>query len=327
MALVHEIMGTRLKNGEIGIEIETEAAARYNVPEIPGWVAVNDGSLRDFGREYVTDGPIKYSDLAPSLKNWKDGLGAIHGRLRKDSISTSVHIHLNVQDHTPLQCLNLYLCNVLFENVLANYAGPDRIGNLFCLRTVDAEDLYDCIKGKVKNAHTEVNVLQSFNPNGYKYSNINTVPITNYGSMEFRVMRGTTDIDEIRIWTEALYSIREFAKQFANPVEIVRKMKELGPEGLLIKVLGANYDVFRYRNWERDLLRNFIYVADMACARKNWDFKAYDASEKKSKKSDHSWIINAGDMPQPVFRNAAPAAPQPAPAVIQWDEDFEEEDM
>lgn len=314
MRTVQEITGARKAVGDLGIEIETEAVDPYVVPPIPGWKAITDGSLRDFGMEYVSKGPIAYADLKPALKNWKDALGGVHRKLRTDSISTSVHVHVNMQDQTPVGALNFYLCSILFENVLSQFAGPDRIGNLFCLRTVDAEDQFNSIKRNVQRATNDAQFLNGFNPNNYKYSNVNTVPLLGFGSVEHRVMRGTTDIDEILVWSQTLHNIREFAKSFDTPVDIVRGMKNLGVEGLLDKGLGEHKDQFKYNDWELDLLRNFIYVADMATCRTDWNLKAPES--KVSKNIEYNF--NQLRAPQP--------AANPAQAVV-WDEDFEEEDM
>lgn len=309
MRTIQEIMGLRKAVGDLGIEIETESREAYAMPTIPGWRGTTDGSLRDFGIEYISKGPIKYSDLAPSLKNWKDGLGGIHRKLRSDSISTSVHIHVNMQELTPLKVLNFYLCSVLFENVMANFAGPDRIGNLFCLRTVDAEDQYDQIRRQVVRAQADNHLASAFG-NNYKYSNVNTMPVGNFGSIEHRVMRGTTDINEILLWSQSLYNLREFSNQFNTPVDIVRAMKELGPDGLLQKGLAEHADQFKYSNWERDLLRNFIYVADMATCRTDWDIPVYQPPAQ----------------PEVKLKFARLLADPPENGIV-WDEEFEEEDM
>jgi len=319
MQTIAERMGQRQYPGHLGIEIETETTNPYQVPNIPGWKCINDGSLRDFGKEYITNGPVEIDKLDKSLKNWKDGLGEIHNRFRRDSISTSVHVHANVQDHTALQALNFYLCGVLVENVMSHFAGPDRIGNLFCLRTIDAEDHYNTIRKGVVQASDDLGLLRAFNTTNYKYSNINTIPITEKGSLEFRIMRGTVDTDEINIWASSVRGVQEFAKQFDNPVAIVRAMKDLGVDGLLQKVFGDNLNHFKYQNYEKDVLKNFIYVADMATCRKDWDIKAGEQTKPKKRVPEVgiNWeALRGGEQPA--------AVPEP---VIQWDEDFEEEDM
>lgn len=323
MTTIQALVGNEAVAGTLGIEIETESAEEYRVPAILGWRAERDGSLRDFGREYITVGCVTRDGLKDSLNNWKTGLGNVHRKLRTNSISTSVHVHVNVQDHTPLEALNFYLTSILFENVLANYAGPDRVGNLFCLRTVDAEDQYNSIKAHVKEASNEFDLLRSFNPNNYKYSNINTVPITGQGSMEFRVMRGTTDPEEINLWGMSLADMQGFSRQFSNPVDIVRKMRELGPDGLLASAFGANADQFKYRGWERDLLRNFIYVADMATCRQNgWEIASSQSHAERKRQEKEAYDRM---MAERMVRRAA-AAPQ-AVGAVAWDEDFEEEDI
>lgn len=321
MATVAEIFGMRdIKSGDLGIEIETEAPQPgYIVPAIKGWTHKPDGSLRDYGVEYITKEPIKIDSLTEHLKTWKTSLGLIHGTFNNLSVSTSVHVHLNVQGLTPLQVLNFYLTAILFENVMSKYAGPDREGNLFCLRTVDAENIYERIKRSAKRAVTEKDLLASFNPTGQPklYTNIHTVPIKQLGTVEFRVMRGTTDVIEIEAWTKVLYNIREFSKKFANPVEILRYVKEFGSIGVMREVFDEHFERFYYNGVEKDITVGLLYLADFACCRKSWDLVA-----SKPKNTEDPYGLGrlvAG-------RAQAIGVDENGHQVI-WDVDFEEIDM
>lgn len=324
MSNIADIVGLRKVDGCLGLEIETEAERPYDQPVIDNWTVKPDGSLRDFGLEYISRSPVKRDGLKKHLTDWKDGLGNIHGRLRRDSISTSVHVHVNVLDMNPVQVLNFYLTGILLEGVMSRFAGPDRCGNLFCLRTRDAEHQFNSIKRQVAQISYIEDLAYSFNPNDYKYSNINLVPITRLGSMEFRVMRGTTDIDEIRVWSEAVHDLREFAKSFDTPVDFLRNLKDMGPDGLLKKVLGDNADTFKYPNYEKDITKNYIYLADMASCRKSWELPSNGMVPKKSKKP----YVEMNWAPAPGAIRPMPPQPEPQAVVnINWDEDFEEEDM
>lgn len=180
MNTVAQLMGMALKEGDLGIEIETEAKERYKIPVIPGWINKPDGSLRNFGVEYVSDGPTSIGNLRKHLETWKTALGALHDKLDPDSISTSVHVHVNVQPLTPMQTLVYYITSVLFEDVMSRFAGPDRVGNLFCLRTKDAENHFTNLRSNVSKCQDENGLLRAFNPTGEAkiYANIHTIPIT-----------------------------------------------------------------------------------------------------------------------------------------------------
>lgn len=321
MTTVAEVYGHSVKSGDLGIEIETEyAPAGYKIPKIKGWTNKPDGSLRDFGVEYISDGPVAIGNLKEHLKLWKDGLGDIHKGLYANSVSTSVHVHVNVQNLEPIQVMNFYLCGVLFENVLAKYAGPDREGNLFCLRTIDAENLFTRIKEKAKVARDEIRFLDAFNPSRQQklYTNVHTIPIGQLGTIEFRVMRGTTDINEIEAWSEVLYNIREFSKEFANPCEILKYLKEAGAIGAMRKVFGEHFERFYYNGCDKDISRNFIYLADMATVRKEWKL---EKSTPKVKKLE-AYANPFGGVPI-VHNNGLGAN---AGGVV-WDEVFEVEDF
>lgn len=318
MATIAEICKMRETHaGDLGIEIETEAPLPgYPVPKIAGWVNKGDGSLRDFGVEYISNGPIVIDKLREHLTAWKQGLGPFHKALDAHSVSTSVHVHVNVQKLTPIQTLNFYLCGVLFENVMAKYAGPDREGNLFCLRTVDAENLYNCIKNSVKGAKTEQDLVSCFNPHRQQklYTNVHTVPVKTLGTIEFRVMRGTTDIKEIEAWAQVLYNIREFAVSFENPVAILRYLKDAGAIGAMRRVFKDHFEEFYYNGCEKDISRNFIYLADMATCRKDWALKAYIPAPAAPKAGIYGGMPlrqGIGDLGE----------------VVVWDVDFEEIDL
>src|SRR3546814_6362480 len=74
---------------------------------------------------------------------------------------------------------------------------------------------------------------------------MNVKALGDYGSLEFRAMRGTRDMDLIYSWAETLLNLREFAKQFDNPAEIADTFSMRGPSNFMGDALGGNYKLFR----------------------------------------------------------------------------------
>lgn len=313
MTTVASLLGMSIKQGDLGIEIETEAARAYDVPRIQGWVSKSDGSLRDFGIEYISNGPVTIGNLRSHLETWQTGLGSLHKSLKTDSVSTSVHVHVNIQELTPLQVLNFYLVGVLFEDVMSVYAGEDRRGNLFCLRTSDAESHFNQVRRSVSRASSEADLVRSFNPQGEQkiYANVHTIPIMTLGTIEFRIMRGVTDIDPMEIWARTIYNLREFSKRFATPVDLLAYLKATGPRQVMAEAFGRDFDHFNFPDAEMMLVKSYYYIMDMATSRKKWD----NISESKPK------------APK-IAPTAAPRAGRAEDGrVIVWDDDFEEEDL
>src|SRR3546814_4523614 len=68
---------------------------------------------------------------------------------------------------------------------------------------------------------------------------MNVKALGDYGSLEFRAMRGTRDMDLIYSWAETLLNLREFAKQFDNPAEIADTFRMRGPSNFMGDALGG----------------------------------------------------------------------------------------
>jgi len=208
---IAQLIGIRPRiGGEIGLEIETEGAG---LPQITPenslfWNTVGDGSLRNGGWEYIFSNPLLYVSVSDALKEWNE-------RTKKAkfvySMRTSIHQHHNLST-SPLEDLYKILAYYwLVENVLVRTQGPDREGNLHCLRIKDAEHLY----------HTFIeSILErggvgfaNINRENARYAAANICALRKYGSLEYRFLKGTTDIGEIQKWVDILYNLWKFAIQ------------------------------------------------------------------------------------------------------------------
>lgn len=195
-------------SGVVGIEMELEGTGfitrvPFRGPDGEIWLAKEDGSLRG-GLEYITSTAIAPSLVQPMLEALFDGIDKAGGRINNSS-RCSTHIHLNMQGFKVNQLASFVTLWGIFEEVLVNWCGPSRIGNLFALR------LKDTARG--------VRIWQDFIQTGknkfsadYKYMALNGSRLRDLGTFEIRSLEGCTSPDRPVKWIEALLAIRTLAE-------------------------------------------------------------------------------------------------------------------
>jgi hypothetical protein len=107
---------------------------------------------------------------------------------------------------------------------------------------------------------------------------MNVKALGTYGSLEFRAMRGTRDLDLIYKWAEVLLNLREVAKTYASPDKIIEGFSYGGAKEFLINALGDNSKLFLCDNLEDMLIDGMRRAQDVAyCV----DWADYHEVEKK----------------------------------------------
>lgn len=270
--------------GEIGLEIETETKSANSYPDgiltqhertghwvVPGlkyWDTHPDGSLRDFGLEFVLKQPVLFDkELPAALDEFRDKLGKV--KFIKDSITTSVHVHLNMLNESFRTFGNFLTLYTLFENLLIRYSGPDRLSNLFCLPICDAEETYNNIVSMMRNVEKKNYKGLFFTEGSVKYAALNLGAFSQYGSLEIRSFRGETDTKAINDWVTILYSILRYARQDIDPKNIMLSWKDRQT-----KLLDDVFRDYRKEIAHKDELKlidqNVWYAASIAYSVKNW---------------------------------------------------------
>lgn len=233
---VGRILGHRAA-GDVGIEIEVEA--KDPLPEaIPQpWLVKVDNSLRGHAREYCTSKAIlcdgNLLTTVQSLTGLFNQKSIIH-----DSTRTSLHVHVNITRHTPLQLWTAVTAYWMLENALVKYCGEDyREGNVFCLRVADAERLVF----SALHAIDSKDIFDGLHGENLKYAGQNLNAITNYGSLEYRTMKGTVDPAVITLWTQEMYNIVHRSKRFRNPADVMDTYRRDGAEAFANAVLSSSF--------------------------------------------------------------------------------------
>jgi len=187
------------KNTYLGIEVEVENVQRYNHAS-PYWKIIEDGSLRNSGREFIT----------PPIRAWRveHALSTLFNKEINEDVDfserTSTHIHMNIRTLTVKQLEALIVTYLVFEKVLFNYVGNDRYNNIFCVPIVET-DIGENLLGLIQNKNPSVD--------WQKYTALNLLPIMEKGTIEFRHLNGTGNIKHIITWINLILSLKKFALQ------------------------------------------------------------------------------------------------------------------
>jgi len=221
---------------EVGIEVEVEGD---NLPEAPvGWRRIEDGSLRGESAEYIFKRPVNRR-LATTYLTRLSNAYIENGTQVLDSARQSVHVHLNVQEMEMNKVFNLITLFLIFEESLVKWCGEYREGNLFCLRSSDAEDLIASLE-MASESVLQFPILQR---DSNRYAAINVSSMFLHGSLEFRSMRGTDDFDLIKKWMNVLLKLKDFANKILDPSILVSMISAENPHELVAKIFKEDADI------------------------------------------------------------------------------------
>lgn len=252
--------------GDVGVEIEVEGVRLPQTERY--WRMEHDGSLRGpENMEYVLTKPSTMPQLAMALKylniKYKEFNSEVH-----DTVRAGVHVHVNVQHLNIVELHNYMTLYLILEELLLRYCGEYREGNLFCLRAQDADFLLYAIRKAAQRRR-----FRDLVNDDLRYASMNVKALGTYGSLEFRAMRGTRDLDLIYKWAEILLNLREVAKTFADPTDIINGFSEGDAEAFLHKCLGENAPLFsHYEDYHLVLKRGMRRAQDIAFACKWQEF-------------------------------------------------------
>lgn len=170
-----------------GIELEMEHAS-FDW-EVKGFNATEDHSLRNNGVEYISV-PMNYDTLLDKLKEFFHRSEASEYNY---SERTSTHVHTNCQDLTIQQLKNILILYQVFEDVLFDWIGHERNKNIFCVpwsQTKLTHNILTNLEDFISASSVERN----------KYTALNLVPLKSKGTIEWRHLYGTCDLDVLTKW-------------------------------------------------------------------------------------------------------------------------------
>lgn len=180
----------------IGIEVEVENI-RDQVQLQHSWSVHTDGSLRNSGLEFIS--------LPTPPRLVESAINHLFDKLPKEahfSPRTSIHVHMNVRELSLAQIYNIVILYQCFEDLLYKFAGPERKKSIFCV--------------PIGSTNYYINLRRNFVGRGdgtswSKYTGLNLAPMNEYGTIEFRHLRGTRDRTVLFEWLHYLYAIWHYA--------------------------------------------------------------------------------------------------------------------
>lgn len=183
----------------MGLEVELEHEAILGAPRNPKlWNIVPDASLRN-GFEMTTKPGFKIGDIDKYLLEFE---GYTKNFKLTHSIRTSIHTHVNAICLTLNEIYAVLATFWLLEDYLVDMNGPDRKGNLHCLRLADADNLRDRVLEEIK----QQKFFQTWR-NEDRYAAQNLHSLSKFGTIEYRFIRGLHETDLIKQWAENLHKM------------------------------------------------------------------------------------------------------------------------
>lgn len=222
--------------GAIGVEIENEFLEPVELPIVKNWRVTADGSLRYYGYEFVS-APLVYNDVLRSVDELSLAIAEIRHK-PTDSIRTSTHVHFDMRDVSAIDVIKFALTYWILEELLSDFAGRGRKGNLFCLRLKDAEVVANFVIEALQGVHIKDNALFSEN---FRYGSVNFAALKKFGTLEFRLMRGTFNKTLLKTWITALYNIKKFSESFKTIDALREAFMRLPAEDFAKQALGVSY--------------------------------------------------------------------------------------
>lgn len=235
---IRTLLSRTKSDGDIGIEIEVEGnkfpKEGYYDNLIPSqWRYTHDGSLRgNDNAEYVFKKPMKFEEVPKAINDlWT--MFKEFGSVLDESNRTSVHVHLNAQTFHLNRLCSFMALYYSVEEILTEWCGEHRVGNLFCLRAKDAPASVQAIKQFLQEDGQGAYLQDNLH-----YAGLNAQALRKYGSIEVRSLRGVTDPSTILDWVAVLERIYKLSGEFTDPRKICDNFSGAGPLSYLEMVLG-----------------------------------------------------------------------------------------
>lgn len=231
--------GTRLvSQRHIGLEIELENITRdprkYLNP--PYWEITTDGSLRQIGNDTES--------LELRFAQPLGGADAEHALTLLDSFfkrdkdifcseRTGLHVHIDFRDFTLAQYRRFLYLYLLLEPLLYSFCEKSRENNIFCIPWYKTPSL---IRNTLNSGELISPDRNTANIKyALKYSGLNLRALGEKGSVEFRMLEATTNIDKIFQWVNILLGVVEYS--YKSEFNIRKILADLEHTTALIRLI------------------------------------------------------------------------------------------
>jgi hypothetical protein len=245
----------------IGIEVEVEG---YNRQQLAHWNAIDDGSLRNSGVEFVLSKPLAGSDLVDAIEEIDNMFSR---KAPSKSFRTSTHIHVDVTDMYYDEYIRFVLALYSFEPLFFAVNSVDRTSSNFCLPLKKSQGLIKGLSHAIEpNRGLEplhsIDRLSSCWP---KYSSINLASTQFLGTIELRCYECMTDKESLLNAINRLLVIKDLSQEFEGSYrQFLKHIKGLDYS----KFFGNSFDKgFEFNR--KDVLGNIRLLQDAILLRRS----------------------------------------------------------
>lgn len=241
----------------VGLELEIENFSEEWERLFPGIEFTEDGSLRNSNRGMG----IEAITLPLQTKYVRNFLEEFFSRYEISdsnySERCSVHVHVNVNDMSYEQLASLCLVYQTVEDLLFSYVDSERANSIFCVPWNQCNLNYSIADKLIEYLKTGVDPFR----NWQKYSALNLIPVMNQGSVEFRHLEGTCDVDKIMGWVSLLSCMMKYVME--TPLQdvkenIIRMNTVSNYHEWLTSVFGKYTNLLRSDSFEKKLSRGVV---------------------------------------------------------------------
>ena len=240
----------------IGLELETEncttqSEATYSaICKKTNFIIKTDGSLRGVAYEFISK-PMATKHALASLGAFFTMTKFAEGNYTD---RCSVHVHVNCTDLTMAQVSAVALLYTVVEDILFEFVGNSRDSNIYCIPWNQCRNHHALVAKFLGNAG---DALRGWN----KYTALNILPLSTLGTVEFRQMHGTADMEKLTTWINIIGGLFKYARenQLKDLTEQIKSLNTTSHyEAFFTQVLSGQLP---YNDLYRQKLENGVILA------------------------------------------------------------------
>lgn len=191
----------------VGLELEIENWNPDVTRTFGGFTFTDDGSLRasddGIGIEAISR-PVQAKHVEKLLAAFFRKFDIKEGNYTE---RCSTHVHVNVDVLTYQQLSSVCLLYQTVESLLFNFVGGDRENNIFCVPWNQCSLSYRIVS-KIENIERGDEIPFR---RWQKYSALNLIPVHNQGTIEFRHMVGTCNVEKLMQWINLILCMVKYS--------------------------------------------------------------------------------------------------------------------
>jgi len=205
----------------IGMELEIEGCEGRSSEELTNacrksnFAITTDGSLRGVAYEFISK-PMPSNMALAALERF---LTLTKFDDSNYSDRCSVHVHVNCTDLEPEQVAGVALLYSVVEEILFEFVGHDRDTNIYCIPWNQCRAHWELVNRFLTNPSE---AMKGWN----KYTALNLLPLREIGTIEFRQMHGTADMEKLTTWINIIGSLFHVGTT-TQLNDLIQQIKEL----------------------------------------------------------------------------------------------------